>query len=272
MGRAIEAEIHSARESIDLTLRRPNYFKNVLGLYALSFYGIERSRIMRASYLPIRKVDDALDGDAPKIKDPLQYAENLRSNIANHQLGKTPEERLLQYSLDALEQKAKPNDDPRGDFVKAIEEIMFDYARTTERRLLSAEQIEKYYRDAFDPVINITLLAIDSKLRSKDIPALSYGQGRVYSARDFQEDWERGMINVPDNVIYSAGLTSHSSFEEVEASGTVTDWFHKSLAATKPDLIRAQLLLTELVEPQTYAVCNGLISSMLKFIETSSST
>lgn len=267
MKREIETEIYSAREAVDLVLRRPNYVKNVIGLYALTFYGGERSRLMRASYLPVRKVDDALDGDAPKIKNPLLYAHTLKDNIAKNIFGKSPEEQLLRYSLDVLESKARPNDNPRGDFARAIDAIIFDHVRASERRALTSEEIEKYYLDAFDPVINITLLAIDSNLRSRDVPSLSYGQGRVYSVRDFQEDWERGIINVPGEVISSAGLSPSSPYEEVSKNQEVSDWFHQSLVKTKPDLLEAQSLLNRTGEKQTQVVCNSLISPMLKYIE-----
>lgn len=267
MNRTIETEINSARESVDLIFRRPNYAENVIGLYALSFYGITRSRIMRASYLPVRKADDALDGDAPRIKNPLSYVGNLRYNIAKNTLGKSPEERLLQYSLNALESKAKTGDDPRGDFVRSMDSIIYDYVRSSERRILSAKEIEQYYREAFDPVMNITLLAIDSTLRSGDIPSLSYGQGRVYSARHFKEDWERGVLNVPGETISLLNLSSRSSFEEVGGNPGITDFFHQSLLNTRPDLLEAQFLLKLSGEKQTQAVCNSLISPMLKYIE-----
>lgn len=266
MKQEIETEIYSAQESFDLIYRRPNYVTNVIGLYALSFFGHERGRLMRASYLPIRKVDDALDGDAPKIKNPLQYATVLRDNIAKNQFGKSPEEKLLQYSLSVLELKAKPDDNPRGDFVRAIDAIIFDYERASKRSVLTSEGIEQYYRNAFDPIMNITLLAIDSNLRSGDIPVLSYGQGRVYSARDFETDWTRGIINVPQDVISSVGLSSNSSFEEVSINHEIIDWLHQSLAQTKPELLTAQLLLQNLQEKQTRVVCNSLISSILKYI------
>lgn len=267
MKREIETEIFVAKEAADLVKRRPSYVKMVAGLYLLSLFGLERSRVMRASYLPVRKIDDALDGDAPKIRDPLAYARLLRAGIANKILGKSSEERLLQYSLDVLEAKAKQNDDPRGDFVRAIDAIVFDHERANQRRILSAEEIEQYYRNAFDPVINITLQAIDSNFRSRDIPVLSYGQGRVYSARDFKVDWQRGIINVPGDVISAAGLTSGSPYGEVGGNQKIIDWFHQSLTATKPDLLDVQLLLRQSEEKQTQVVGNSLISPMLKFIE-----
>lgn len=267
MKREIETEILTANEAAALVRRRPSYSKMVLGLYALSLYGFERGRVMRASYLPVRFVDDLLDGDAVGLDDPLSYAQKLSENISTNSLNETAIERQLRYALNVLESKAKPNDNPREDFIKAINTIIFDRVRASERRMLSAEEIERYYRDAFDPVINITLMAIDSKLRSTDVPALSYGQGRVYSVRDFEEDWNRGIINIPREVISSAGLSSASPIEVVSRNTAVTDWFHQSLLITKPDLLSTQLFLKQASEKQTYAVGNSLISPMLKFIE-----
>jgi len=271
MGEKLKTELNSARESADLIRRRPPYAKKVLGLYAMSAYGTERGRLFRASYLPIRKIDDALDGDAPRIPDPLAYANNMRNGIENDELGETPEEQLLKYALRALEAKARPDDNPRCDFVRAIDAMIFDNTRAYQRRVLSANEIEKYYRDAFDPVINIALLSLDSNIRSRDIPSLSYGQGRVYSARDFAEDWERGIINVPNEVIASLGVSADSAFEEVGMNQGIVDWFHRSLLITRPGLIDARLLLgqlTEKSERSAKALCNGLISPMVKYIDS----
>ncbi len=267
MKREIETEILIAKEATALIKRRPGYSKMVLGLYLLSLFGLERGRVMRASYLPVRFVDDLLDGDVQGNDDPLTYAQELSHHIVTNSLTATSIERQIDYSLQVLESKARFDDNPREDFVRAIDTIIFDHVRASERRILSAEEIEQYYRNAFDPVINITLLAIDSNLRSGDIPVLSYGQGRVYSVRDFEVDWKRGIINVPREIISSSGLSSSSSFEEVDGNLGITEWFHQSLAKTKPELLESQSLLKQSQEKQTQIVCNGLISPMLKFIQ-----
>lgn len=267
MKKEIEIEILTAKEALGFVKRRPSAIKMVAGQYLLSLFGLERSRVLRTAYNPVRFVDDLLDGDAQGVVNPLVYAQDLNHRLAKNSLINSRIERQLRYSLDVLESKAKPNDNPRGDFIRAIDAIIFDHERATQRRVLSAEEIEQYYRKAFDPVINITLLAIDSSLRSSDIPALSYGQGRVYSVRDFEVDWNRGILNVPKDVISSAGLSSSSPFEEVGGNPTIIDWFHQSLTATKPDLLGAQLLLKQSGEKQTQVVGNSLISPMLKFIE-----
>ncbi|MFH0943459.1 MAG: hypothetical protein V1810_04800 [Candidatus Beckwithbacteria bacterium] len=267
MKREIEIEILTAKEAIDFVKRRPSAIKMVTGQYLLSFFGFERSRVLRTAYNPVRFVDDLLDGDAQGIVDPLAYAQDLIHRIATNSLTNSRIDRQLRYSLDVLESKAKPKDNPRRDFVKAIDAIIFDRERASQRRALPAEEIEQYYHNAFDPVMNITLLAIDSNLRSGDIPVLSFGQGRVYSVRDFEVDWRRGIINVPKEVISSVGLSSHSSLEDVRENTGIADWFHQSLASTKPDLLAGQLLLRQSGEKQTQVVCNSLISPMLKYIE-----
>jgi len=267
MKREIETEIFLAKEAVDLVKRRPNYAKMVAGLYLLSLFGPERSRVMRASFTTVEFVDDLLDGDAQGIINLLAYVQDLNHRIATDSLSNSRIERLLRYSLDVLESKAKLNDDPRGDFVTAINAIIFDHERASQRRVLSAGEIEQYYRNAFDPVINIALLAIDSNLRIGDIPVFSYGLGGAYSVRDFEVDWKRGIINVPGDVISFAGLSPHSSFEEVGGNPKIIDWLHQSLETSKQYLLKTQLLLRQSREKRTQVVGNSFISPMLKYIE-----
>jgi phytoene/squalene synthetase len=268
MSKIIATEFYSACEAFNFVARRPKDLDTVLGLYVLSIYGIDRSRTMRAAYLPIRHVDDAIDGDDPKIKNPLTYANNLKTGLKNNTLGKSSTEQLLQYAVDSLERKSKQDDDPRGDFIRSIDSIIFDGNRAANRSMLTEAAIELYYHEAFDPVINITLMALDSDLRSKDLPALSYGQGKVYSARDLKVDWQRGIINIPVDVLAEAQLSNESSVKEVVDNDVVTEWFKNDLETTKPDLLRTQQTLLDSQEKQTIALCGRLVSSMLSYIAT----
>lgn len=266
MWKEIETELLVAKEASNLIQRRPNFVKLVAGLYALSLFGLGNGRVMRASYLPIRFVDDLLDGDAKFDSDPLSYALELKENVRSNSLSKTRVERQIKYAIDSLEQRTRNDDDPRGDFIKSIDSIIFDYHRAKERRVLTFKEVEDYYKMAFDPVINITLMATNSSVRSKDIPALSYGQGRVYSTRDLVTDWQRGIINIPKEVLDECNLNSSSSISEVQNNQTYKSWTDISLQQTKPDLIKTQAFLKSLNEKQTFLICNSLISPMLKFI------
>lgn len=267
MWKEIETEFLVAKEAVNLIYRRPNFTKLVAGLYTLSLFDLENSRIMRASYVPIRFIDDLLDGDIKFNGNPLLYALELKENIKNNSLTKTRIEKKLKYAIENLESRAKDDDNPREDFVRSIDSIIFDYYRARERRIFSHTEIESYYKMAFDPVINIALMTVKSSIRSKDIPALSYGQGRVYSARDFSIDWQRGIINVPKEVLNECNLNSSSSVSEVQSNQTYKSWINFSLQQTKPDLIKTQTFLKSLNEKQTFLICNRLISPMLKFVD-----
>lgn len=268
MWKEIETEFLVAREAGSLIQRRPRFAKLVAGLYALSLFGLENGRVMRASYLPVRFVDDLLDGDAKFNGDPLSYALELKENIKNNSLTKNRVEKQLKYAIENLESRLRSDDDPRGDFIKSIDSIIFDYHRAKERRVLTFSEVGDYYKMAFDPVVNITLMATGSSVRSKDIPALSYGQGRVYSARDLETDWQRGIINVPKEVLDECNLNSTSSVNEVLNNPKYKSWTDVSLQQTKPDLIKTQTFLKSLNEKQTFLICNSLISPMLKFIDS----
>lgn len=262
-----EVELLTAQEALKLIRRRPHFVFMVLGQYALSVFGFERSRTLRAAYLPIRYVDDLLDGDAYGITNPLDFIQQLQRRILEDQLTDSSIDRQLNYALSILEDKARLNDQPRLDFVRVIDTIVFDRLRAQERRLLTGDEIEQYYRSAFDPVMNISLQAIDSQLRSSNVPALSFGQGRVYSARDLRTDWTRGVINIPGEVLFAAGLTAHSPLDEVKNNIIVIDWFKENLRQTKLALLATQILLKKLPERQTQVVCNRLIVPLLKYIE-----
>lgn len=96
---------------------------------------------------------------------------------------------------------------------------------------------------------------------------MSYGQGRVFSVRDLKDDWVRGTINVPEDVLKEAALTTSSTVNEVRSSTRVQRWFHSVLIATRPELIQLQQQLRAVQEPTTNFVLGGKINPVIKFID-----
>lgn len=258
-----------AKEAIIL-LRRDSskYARNVVGMYLLSTKGGELGSVFRSGYYFVRHIDDVLDGDRQVSCDPLGYVQDLRSQVEtgcfNNNSGIAT---LARHAVNHLENHKKFGDDPRLDFLRAIDGIIFDYERSKEKRVLTAEQLEDYYFRAFDPVVNLTLMILNSSLRSKDIQAMSYGQGRVFSVRDLDDDWVRGTINIPEDILKESALSTSSTVDEVKNSTRVQEWFHLVLATTKPDLIKLQEQLKALQEPTTDFVLGGKISPVIKFID-----
>ncbi len=237
-------EFVAAKEAAVLLKRDFNKYKRgVVGLYLLSVYGLETGSTFRSAYYFVRHIDDVLDGDRQISSDPLGYVQDLRLQVetGNYAPGLSVAI-LAKDAINHLERKRnrKLSDDPKLDFLCSIDGIIFDYERSKERRVLTREQLEDYYFRAFDPVVNLTLMILDSSLRSRDIPVMSYGQGRVYSVRDLENDWIRGTINIPESVLREAALTVDSTVKEVRGSANVQKWSGSVLNTTKPELVQLQ--------------------------------
>lgn len=262
-------EIVAAKEAVVLLKRDFNKYKrNVVGLYLLSAYGLETGSTFRSAYYFVRHIDDVLDGDRYISSDPWGYVQDLRIQVetGNYAPGLSVAT-LAKDAISHLERQRKPSDDPRQDFLRSIDGIIFDYERSKERKVLTQDQLEDYYFRAFDPVVNLTLMILNSSLRSKDIPVMSYGQGRIYSVRDLGNDWVRGIINIPEDVLKRAVLTVGSTAEEVKSSVEIQRWFNLMLSVTKPELIELQKQLKANREGATNFIFGGLTKSILKFID-----
>lgn len=260
-----------AKEAIGLLRRKPSKFNHVLGTYLVSFFDCEIGRAGRAAYFFVRHIDDLLDGDR-KLKNgkTLDYVTSLRSQIeAGVYTGEPEIIELVAHSLPVLEKKAQPPDSPRQDFLDVIDAMVFDHQRAKKRRVLTAEQLKIYYQQTFFPVINLMLIGLGSKFRACDIPELSFCQGRVYTIRDLQSDWNAGIINIPEEILNGAGLTAHSSYKDVIQSPVQT-WFQAELMDCERELLSLKSKLDASDEKLTKKMCGGLINPMLKFIKTSS--
>lgn len=217
-------EALAGKEAFRLLKRSPEkYIRGVSGLYILSLADSEVGRLARASYFFIRHVDDVLDGGGVPISDPFSYVISMRDQISTGEFRETPPiVELARYALIVFGERAQEGDDPKQDMLNAIDTIVFDYERSRKRRPLSADGLEDYYRSAFFPVVNLMLIGLGSKFRATDIPGLSLCQGRVYTVRDLEEDWEQGIINVPNETLSQGGLSPNSPLQNVKSSSVVT--------------------------------------------------
>lgn len=265
----MHVELRSGIEAGKLLLRNHGKYTNgVKGLYLLSFVDCELGQAARTSYFVLRQIDDLLDGERRDIPDPLAYAFEVQEQIKSGNFNyRQPIAQMAERAVDLLEKRARLGDNPRDDFARAIDSIVFDFKRSQDRCALSGEELDKYYQRTFSPVINLMLIGLQSQLRSRDIPELVSCQGRVYSIRDLRDDWTRGTINIPREVLQDAKLTSHSSFEAIRSSGTINNWFNHELSRSQQELQGLQTRLSDSPEWLTVRMCNGLIHPMIRFVD-----
>lgn len=259
---SLSGALYGKREFTGDLLAYAKDFKSDIG------WGLEVGRVARTIYFLLRHVDDLLDGDIRKPGDSLDYVINLSAQIRANDFRDDPEIGMLaRYSLNVLERKARPEDNPRQNVVDIFGVMVFDHTRSRERLTLTAKQLEKYYQCTFSPITDIMLIGLESQHRASGIPALSQSQGRIYCWRDLETDWARGTINIPGEILGAASLTVDSTLEEVQASSTVKDWFQDELGQSRNELLALKKELQNSPERLTSRVCNSLIESMLKKID-----
>ncbi|MFH1833150.1 MAG: squalene/phytoene synthase family protein [Candidatus Levyibacteriota bacterium] len=258
-----------AREAASLITRRPDKLKHTVGLYLISFLNPEVSRVGRATYFFIRYMDDLLDGNRRLSNgyQVLPHIEAMRSQVETGRFTKEPKiMELAEYSLGALQRKALASDNPRQDFLDVIDIMVFDYQRLQARQELSAEQLTDYYKKTFYPIHNIMLVGLGSTLRATDIPTFSLCQGRVYSVEHLQADWKVGIINIPEEVLRTAGLSAQSPYETVRQSSVVNAWARNELRESRTELLMLRKMFQASPERITPRIYGGLIGSMMEVV------
>lgn len=267
----MSVETENAKEAIRLLRKEiPKHIPQVIGLYILSCRNPELGKVARASYFFMRHMDDLLDGDMDLEIDPLSYAYQIRNQIETGKYKGAPQIiNLAQFSIETLNKKSRDGDNPRNEFLGAIDSIIFDYHRSRERKSLPRSELDQYYKKTFFPVINLLLIGLQSELRASDIPTFAYCQGRIYTIRDLRTDWGRGTINVPQEVLETAGLSTNSSYPDLIQNPRLQQWIQEELTQNKQELLKLQWRMQSNSHDLTYTICNLYIRSMLKFIDKS---
>lgn len=265
----MRTEFIVAKEAATLLHRDFNKYKRgVVGMYLLSGLDWQAAQVFRKGYFFMRNIDDVLDRDRPIKSDPLSYVQDLRKQVetGNYQ-SRDGVSILAKDAIQGLERYKRLEDNPRLDFLRAIDGVVFDYERSQKRKVLPAAELKQYFFDAFDPVVNLSLMALSPTLRTKDMPLMSYAQGITYAARDLATDWTRGTLNIPAEVLQKAGLTSEDTPSQVEDSQDVRLWFMQLFSETRPQIMTFRGNLKRTESAAANFIFGGLIDGMLSIID-----
>jgi hypothetical protein len=183
----IKVEVFIFKICINL-LRRDfsKYYKYVIGLYFIGMFGIYKP--LRLCYFYARYIDDVVDGDSnfPKeifnIEGFLQYCKKL-------DILKSIKLKLLSKNISSLEIESI--------FESFYKSMIFDFYKKGKGLIYTKKELENIYLNSFNPVLQITLWCIDSKIDVSEICELSLIQGKVYSLNDYEIDFENGLDNKP---------------------------------------------------------------------------
>lgn len=191
-------QIESAvlQETVRCATRHPRYALIGFALFVSSLFGWKRRRLARVGFCFLQRLDDMLDGQLAAVGEPLDIATQCQKALRGEGEFPDPTFELLGVSL--KRELAMRPDDPGMDWVQAIiEEMKIDRLRVLRSALMSEEELQTHLDRTFAFSLDLMLLAADSPIRSDQVPHLVRVLGWCSVVRDWEEDLELGLVNVP---------------------------------------------------------------------------
>lgn len=248
------------KEAIHLVKRSVKYWHLVGKVYLESLRDPHSAKVFRAAYFFCRHIDDVLDGDRTVTSDPENYVYDILDAMKKGSQG-PPIVDLYRFAIGPIKKMAHETDDPESYFVRVVEDAMlFDFKRAKERRVLTREQLERYYDDTFTPVTNIALIIAGSSLRTGYMPEIVTTQGHIFTVRDLKKDLEQGIINIPLEELERAEMNADSvNYGNVRRNSTLVSWLDNEIRTYRGEL---QSLRGKLSDAGSRNVCLPLILQM----------
>ena len=220
------------------TRRHSRYFFVFLGVTGASLFRWRRRRALRTGFCFLQVVDDYLDGDRIAPREPLGLVDDLITQIESGSYECTSDSRLARAFVYDLQ---KAGGQQAVDQAIALIRVMqFDRRRVKEGLLLNVDTLKKQHRDTFIYSLNITLIAGRAQLRGEDAPLLVELFGWCNTIRDLHEDLNKGLVNIPKEVVdaaYQEGVQA-LEFESLVATNAVRNWlaseYRKASAMMRP--------------------------------------
>lgn len=156
-----------------------------------------------------------------------------------------------------------------------IDSMVYDRKRMLSREVLDKEKLIENYHAQFDPIINLQLISLRSELRVNDIPYFPEVQARVYSLIDLESDWNKGLINIPSEVLETAGLNGMAHMPTLESSPVIQNWMQSEQTECAVQLGETKQVLSKYFSqygdkrsmPRTERIQQVILTQLLSKIE-----
>jgi len=218
------------REFLFFIRRNRRYLVTFIAIYLYSLFAWRRTRLLRASHCLAQHIDDVLDGDREVDMPPLTYVDELLCQIetGDYDLN-SPISVLACFVFNEADARSNVNKNIRAEFLHLFRTLRVDRQRLEARLPLPKEQLDEQHRRTFIHSINISLMITDSRLRASDVPEMVGALSWVSPMRDLREDLQRGLINIPFEVVKQAHHEGASSldYDDLIRTMTLQNWIRQ---------------------------------------------
>ncbi len=226
---ALRLELKCLAEFRHFVLRHRRYLFTLLVIYKYSLGRWRQTRIIRAGYCLAQHVDDVLDGDRDVGCDPEECVRELLRHSS-----------LARYVVTELRAD-------KGDLFGLFDLLLFDHRRRKDRLTLTAEELREHHRRTFYYSLNLTLIVCGAELRAADAGELISALAWCSVMRDLDEDLNKGLINIPAEVLEEAATQGAAAVEygQLVRTEAVRNWmraeYGRGLAAMEQCAARLKL-------------------------------
>jgi hypothetical protein len=212
------------REVSFFARRHPRYLLTALALWVHGLPRWRTIRLLRAAWCLAQHVDDVLDGDrkVPTGGKPDAYIEALiRQMTGEAPRGEAPAEVLAAFVWDGMDGE---DGGQRSALLALFALLRADRRRMDERAVWNAAALAEHHRQTFVHSLDLCFALDGAALRAADVPELVAGLAWCSPVRDLQEDLERGLINIPSEVLERTPGGAASSPDELLGDPAVHAW------------------------------------------------
>lgn len=224
---ALRIEVVCLHEFRRFIARHSRYLGVFASLYGYSLFRWSATRPLRAGYCLLQHVDDVLDGDRRVSCDPEAYVLRVRRWIAGEAEGDDSDLACLATCVGAgLDRAGGEGEDPRRELLGLLEVLVEDRRRMDRGTPMKAAALALHHRSTFSGSVNLALLLMGSTLRAAEAPELVEALGWCSPTRDLEEDFRKGLINIPEEVIRAAGDAGADvgDFRSLMTSPATREW------------------------------------------------
>ncbi len=224
---ALRLELMCLMEFRHFVLRHRRYLFTLIVIYRYSLGRWRQTRIIRAGYCLIQHVDDVLDGDRRVGRDPEGYVRQLLRQISDDGYDEASfVSSLARHVVTSLPNYDDGSGSAKADLLCLFDLLLSDYRRRKGRLLLTSEELREHHRRTFCSSLNLTLIVCGAELRAADAGELISALAWCSVMRDLEEDINKGLMNIPVEVLEQAAGHDASALEynQLVRSPAVQDW------------------------------------------------
>lgn len=185
----------------------------------------------KPTYFFCRYVDDLADGDRklPSLyTDFASFTDRMKALVEDCEVEKKhPIERVLADAINKLCRKSANSSIVKKELVSFLDSMLVDYNRRLNSSVLTKKELDQLYDDSFSSVLHLTFIGTGTVLERTYITQLGLIQGKLYALQDLKEDLTAGIINLPEELVISTGLTLEqlmSSTDHLEKNESFLQW------------------------------------------------